>query len=142
MKRMMIWTFVLMCLGMLHPQAISAQKVEELTLQTFNQKVAKTDTQDWKFLGKRPAIIDFYATWCGPCKKMSPILSELAKEYAGKIDIYKVDVDKERDLATLFGIRSLPTLLFIPLNGQPAMTQGALPKEDLKKAIDEVLLKK
>lgn len=131
-----------MCLGMLHPQAISAQKVEELTLHTFNRKVAKTDTQDWKFLGKRPAIIDFYATWCGPCKKMSPILSELAKEYAGKIDIYKVDVDKERDLATLFGIRSLPTLLFIPLNGQPAMTQGALPKEDLKKAVDEVLLKK
>ena len=84
----------------------------------------------------------FYATWCGPCKMVAPILDELAKEYDGQIVIYKVDTDKETELARAFGIRSIPSILFIPMNGKPEMAQGALPKEAFKKAIDELLLKK
>lgn len=96
---------------------------------------------DWKFEGSRPAIVDFYATWCGPCKVMHPILEELSKEYSGKVDIYQIDVDKEQDLAAAFGIRSIPTLLMIPMKEEPRIMQGAMPKDQLKKAIDEFLLK-
>ncbi len=101
----------------------------------------EANPNDWKFEGKRPAIVDFYATWCGPCKALHPILEELSKEYSGKIDIYQIDVDQEKDLAAAFGIRSIPTLLMIPMNEKPRITQGALPKDQLKKAIDEFLLK-
>ena len=101
----------------------------------------EANPNDWKFEGKRPAIVDFYATWCGPCKALHPILEELSKEYSGKIDIYQIDVDQEQDLAAAFGIRSIPTLLMIPMNEQPRISQGALPKDQLKKAIDEFLLK-
>lgn len=101
----------------------------------------EANPNDWKFEGKRPAIVDFYATWCGPCKALHPILEELSKEYSGKIDIYQIDVDQEQDLAAAFGIRSIPTLLIIPMNEQPRISQGALPKDQLKKAIDEFLLK-
>ena len=87
-------------------------------------------------------FIDFYTTWCGPCKMVAPILEELAEEYAGKIDIYKVDTEKEEGLAASFGIRSIPSLLFCPMNGQPQMAKGAMGKADFKKAINEVLLKK
>ena len=97
---------------------------------------------EWKYEGDKPAIVDFYATWCGPCKMVAPILDELAKEYDGQIVIYKVDTDKETELARAFGIRSIPSILFIPMNGKPEMAQGALPKEAFKKAIDELLLKK
>lgn len=92
------------------------------------------------FAGDKPAIVDFYATWCGPCRQVAPILEELAKEYDGKIVIYKIDTDKEQGLAAAFGIRSIPTILFIPQQGKPQVAQGALPKEELKKAIDEFLL--
>ena len=92
------------------------------------------------FAGDKPAIVDFYATWCGPCRQVAPILEELAKEYDGKIVIYKIDTDKEQGLAAAFGIRSVPTILFIPQQGKPQVAQGALPKEELKKAIDEFLL--
>ncbi len=95
----------------------------------------------WKFEGNRPAIIDFYATWCGPCKLMHPILKELSKEYSGKVDFYQIDVDKEQELAAAFGIRSIPTLLIIPMKRDPKVMQGAMPKAQLKKAIDEFLLK-
>lgn len=101
----------------------------------------EANPNDWKFEGSRPAIVDFYATWCGPCKVMHPILEELSKEYSGKVDIYQIDVDKEQDLAGAFGIRSIPTLLMIPMNGEPRIMQGAMPKDQLKKAIDEFLLK-
>lgn len=95
---------------------------------------------EWKYKGERPAIIDFYATWCGPCKALSPVLEEVAGEYAGKIDVYKVDVEQEQELAALFGIRSVPTLLFIPMDGLPQMAQGALPKASLQEAINDLLL--
>ena len=96
--------------------------------------------REYKYEGDKPAIVDFYATWCGPCKALAPVLEELAKEYAGKVYIYKIDVDKEEELAGAFGIRSIPTLLWIPQSGKPTVTQGALPKPELKKMIDDTLL--
>lgn len=87
-------------------------------------------------------LVDFYADWCGPCKVMAPILDELAAEYGDQIYIYKINTEQEQELAALFGIRSIPSLLFVPMDGQPQMAQGAMPKTELKKAIDEVLLKK
>ena len=119
-------------------------EIVHLTKTEFLNKVYNYDTNpnDWKYEGDKPAIVDFYATWCGPCKMVAPILDELAKEYDGQIVIYKVDTDKETELARAFGIRSIPSILFIPMNGKPEMAQGALPKEAFKKAIDELLLKK
>lgn len=115
-----------------------------LTKAEFLQKVAnyEANPSEWKYLGDKPCIIDFYADWCGPCKAIAPILEELAKEYDGQIYIYKIDTEKEQELAGAFGIRSIPSLLFCPMNEQPQMAQGALPKETFKKAIEEVLLKK
>ena len=99
------------------------------------------DTTEWQYIGKKPAIIDFYATWCGPCRMISPILKSLAKEYADSIVVYKVDVDKEKQLAGEMGIQSLPTVLFIPRKGQPQVIVGAADKETFRRAIREVLLK-
>lgn len=115
-----------------------------MTKAEFLEKVYnfEKNPDEWKYEGDKPAIVDFYATWCGPCKMVAPILDELAKEYDGQIVIYKVDTDKETELARAFGIRSIPSILFIPMNGKPEMAQGALPKEAFKKAIDELLLKK
>jgi thioredoxin 1 len=111
-----------------------------LTNETFKQKVYNYDAnKEWKFEGKEPVIIDFYADWCGPCRQLSPIVEEIAKEYEGKISVYKVNTDAERQLAESMGISSLPTLLFIPAKGQPQASMGALPKEELVKIIKEVL---
>ena len=115
-----------------------------LTKDEFLKKVAnyEKNPDEWKYLGDKPAIIDFYATWCGPCKSIAPSLEELAEEFKDQIYIYKIDTDKEQELAAAFGIRSIPTLLFIPMDGAPQMAQGAIPKKDLKKAIETVLLNK
>ena len=114
-----------------------------LTNETFKQKVFNYDvSKQWKFEGTLPVIIDFYATWCGPCKELSPRLEEIAKQYAGKIIVYKVDTDAEKILSQNMGISSLPTLLFIPVKGQPKASMGAVPTESLVKAINEVLLVK
>ena len=114
--------------------------IEHLTLETFKTKVFDFENnKDWKFEGDKPAIIDFYANWCGPCKMVAPILEELSKEYDGKLNIYKVDTEAEQELASVFGIRSIPSLLFIPMNDQPQMAMGALPKESFKQAFKEVL---
>jgi len=114
--------------------------IEHLTAETFKQKVFNYEkNNEWKFEGDKPAIIDFYADWCGPCKMVAPILEELAKEYEGKLNIYKVDTEEEQELAAVFGIRSIPSLLFIPLNDQPQMAMGALPKDTFKKAFKDVL---
>ena len=110
---------------------------EEFLTKVFNYE---KNSEEWKYEGNKPAIIDFYADWCGPCRKVAPILEELAKEYAGEIVVYKVDTEKDKELAQKFGIQSLPSLLFVPMNGKPQMAVGAIPKEDLKKAIDEFLL--
>ncbi|MFW5886450.1 MAG: thioredoxin [Bacteroidota bacterium] len=115
--------------------------LEHLTKETFKSKVFDFEkNKDWKFEGKKPAIIDFYADWCGPCKMIAPILEELKSEYGEKIDIYKVDTEQERELSSIFGIQSIPSLLFIPAEGQPQMSMGALPKESFKKAINDVLM--
>lgn len=114
--------------------------LEHLTEETFKQKVFNYDlNKEWKYEGTRPAIIDFYADWCAPCRIVAPILEELKEEYGDKLDIYKIDTEKERNLSALFGIQSIPSLLFIPVDGQPQMAMGALPKETFEKAIDEVL---
>lgn len=115
-----------------------------LTKEDFLKKVAdyEKNPTEWKYLGDKPALVDFYATWCGPCRGLAPVLEELAAEYKDQIYIYKIDTDAEQELAAAFGIRSIPTLLFIPMEGKPQMAQGALPKATLKKAIDEIMLAK
>ena len=113
---------------------------ENLTKTTFLEKVFNYEkNKDWVYEGKLPAIIDFYADWCGPCKMIAPVLEELSNEYAGKINIYKVDTEAEQELAAAFAIRSIPSMLFIPMNEQPQMANGALPKQELQKLIREVL---
>ena len=119
-------------------------KTIHLTKAEFLQKVAnyEANPDKWEYLGDKPCIIDFYADWCGPCKMIAPILEELAHEYDGQIYIYKVDTEAEMELASDFVIRSIPTLLFCPMDEAPQMAQGALPKDAFKQAIDQVLLKK
>ncbi len=115
-------------------------KMVHLTAAEFKQKVFNYETEkEWKFTGEKPVIIDFYADWCGPCKMVAPVLEELSKEYDGKVQIYKVDTEAEQELASVFGIRSIPSILFIPMDGKPQMTMGALPKESFVKAINEIL---
>ena len=113
-----------------------------LTKEEFLNKVMdyESNPTEWKYKGDKPAIIDFYASWCGPCKMLAPVLEELAKEYDGQIYIYKVNTETEEELSQAFGIRSIPTMLFIPMNGQPMMSQGALPKAEINKIIKERLL--
>ena len=119
--------------------------VQELTLDQLQQKVYNLSDANASsaltYLGDKPAIVDFYASWCGPCRMVAPILEELAGEYEGQIVVYKVNTEKEPDLSAAFGIRSIPSILFIPMSGKPQMLQGAMPKEAFKKAINEYLLK-
>lgn len=116
--------------------------LEHLTKEAFLTKVFDYEkNQDWKYAGELPCLIDFYADWCGPCKMVAPILEELAIEYQGKINIYKIDTEEEQELAGVFGIRSIPSLLFCPKDGSPQMAMGALPKDTFKKAIEDILLK-
>ena len=118
-------------------------KTIHLTKAEFVSKVAnyEANPNEWKYLGDKPALIDFYADWCGPCKAIAPVLEELAAEYGDQIYIYKINTETEPELASLFGIRSIPSLLFVPMDGQPQMAMGALPKAKLKEGIDTVLLK-
>jgi thioredoxin 1 len=114
--------------------------IEHLTAETFKEKVFNyAENKEWKFEGDKPCVIDFYADWCMPCKMVAPVLEELSQEYNGKMNIYKVDTESERELASIFGIQSIPSLLFIPKEGQPQMAMGALPKETFQKAFKDVL---
>jgi len=114
--------------------------LEHLTKETFKEKVFNFELNtEWKFEGKTPCMIDFYADWCGPCKMVAPVLEELQKEYGENIVIYKVDTEVERELASMFGVQSIPSLLFVPVEGQPQMAMGALPKSTFEKAIADVL---
>lgn len=113
---------------------------ELLTKQTFFEKVFNFEkNKEWKFEGDKPVIIDFYADWCGPCKMIAPILEELSEDFKGKVDIYKVDTEAEQELSAAFAIRSIPSMLFIPMNEPPQMAQGALPKAELERIIKDVL---
>ena len=115
--------------------------VVHITKADFLKKVYdfEKNPDEWKYLGSQPAIVDFYADWCGPCRQLSPVLDELVREYSGKLTIYKVNVDNERGLASFFGIRSIPTLLFIPMKGKPQRSLGAMSKTELKGIIKDVL---
>jgi thioredoxin 1 len=114
---------------------------EHLTKETFLEKVFDYENnKEWSFKGELPAVIDFYADWCGPCKMVAPIIEELSTEYSGKVDFYKIDTEAEQELASAFGIQSIPSLLFIPADGQPQMAAGALPKQTLQEVIDRDLL--
>ena len=115
--------------------------VVSLTSETFKTKVFNYEVnKEWKYEGNEPAIIDFYADWCAPCRQLSPLIDEIAKEYKGKLVVYKVDTEKEKALASSLGITGLPTLLFIPASGTPQALMGLLPKEDLIRAVNEILL--
>ena len=113
---------------------------EHLTADTFKEKVFNFETnKEWKFEGEKPCVIDFYADWCGPCKMVAPVLEELSEEFEGKLDIYKVNTEEERELSAMFGIQSIPSILFVPKEGQPQMAMGALPKDTFTKAFKDVL---
>ena len=114
--------------------------IENLTKETFLEKVFNFEkNKEWKFEGKRPAVIDFYADWCGPCKSLAPILEILSKEYGEKVDIYKIDTEAEPELSAAFAVRSIPSMLFCPAEGEPQMANGALPKVELEQIIADVL---
>lgn len=114
--------------------------MEHLTRESFRTKVFDYEgKKQWEYAGERPCIIDFYADWCGPCRMVTPLLEELARDYSGKVDIYKINTDEEQELSALFGISSIPSILFVPRSGRPQMAVGALPKEALLKGIREIL---
>lgn len=116
---------------------------KKLTAEIFKEKIFDyTKKKDWDYDGEKPAVIDFYADWCGPCKMVAPIMDELSDEYEGKVDIYKVDTEVEKELSSIFGIRSIPSILFIPMGGkQPIMQAGALPKDSFRDIISKELLR-
>jgi thioredoxin len=115
-------------------------KPEHLTIDSFKEKVFDFDNnEDWNYQGELPAIIDFYADWCGPCRKIAPIMEELAQEYEGKLVIYKVDTEDQKELAGMFGIRSIPSILFVPVEDRPQMITGAFPKEKFQELIKDIL---
>ena len=120
----------------------TAVKAVALTTEEFNAKVYDMSKEGLKYLGNKPAIVDFTATWCGPCQRIAPILDELAAEYDGKVVVYKVDIDKNQELARAFGVSSIPAILYIPLNGEPSMTVGSRDKAKFKTEIESILLKK
>ncbi|PKL39750.1 MAG: thioredoxin [Spirochaetae bacterium HGW-Spirochaetae-1] len=114
--------------------------MEHLNVETFKEKIFDFETKkEWEYAGDLPAVIDFYADWCGPCKMVAPVLEELSREYEGKVNIYKVNTEQERDLAAAFGISSIPSILFIPMNDKPQMAAGALPKQTFVEVFRDVL---
>ncbi|MDR2627487.1 MAG: thioredoxin [Dysgonamonadaceae bacterium] len=152
MKRIIIFSIVLsvFALGRAANRVDAVEKATEkksstryLTKADFLKKVCnyEANSKEWKYLGDKPCVIDFYASWCGPCKMIAPFLEELAETYAGKIYIYKIDIDKEPDLAAAFGISSIPVLLFVPMKNAPQLAKGAMPKATIEQAIKDILLK-
>jgi thioredoxin len=144
MKLFCGFTLIIFLTGSISLSAQDSSKIkpELLTEETFKQKVFNYEkyTEEWVFEGDKPAIIDFYADWCRPCRLVAPIMDELAVEYKDQIYVYKVDTEKQRELSRIFGIRSIPAVLFVPMKGKPQMSTGALPKESYKQVIDEFLL--
>lgn len=134
---------ILFALAAILTLSANAQTVNYLTTEQFKAKVFNyTTDKEWKYKGDKPCIIDFYTTWCGPCKRLAPIMEELAKEYAGKVYFYKVDVEKETEVAQAFQITSFPRILYVPAKDKPIMQIGLQPKESIAEIIDEHLLTK
>ena len=139
MKKISLIAFMII-ISLILTAAGDKNELEHLNLNTFKEKVFDYENNtEWDFIGVLPVIIDFYADWCGPCKTIAPIMVELAEEYEGKLVIYKVNTDEQQELAGMFGIRSIPSILFIPVEGQPQMATGALPKTEFVRMINEIL---
>jgi thioredoxin len=124
------------------PVIVSVGEVIQLSRADFLTKVYNYEKNEaeWVYEGAKPCIIDFYADWCGPCRMVAPIMKELAKEYKDRLIIYKIDIERERELASAFGIRSIPLILFVPVSGKPQAAMGALPKQTMVQQIEEYLL--
>ena len=137
MKKTILTLLAIFTLGILSAQDVCYLTTEEFKTQVFDY----TKDSVWNYCGELPCVIDFYTTWCGPCKRLAPIMEELAKEYEGRVLFYKADTERERELAYLFRITSIPTILFVPKSGLPTLSKGAAPKEDMKRAIETVVLK-
>ncbi len=136
----MAYMLICECVNMLFNNLKTNIMIEHLTVETFKEKVFNYEkNKEWKFEGKIPAVIDFYAEWCQPCKIVAPILEELQDEYKGDLNVYKVNTEEQQELAGVFGVQSIPSILFVPKEGQPQMAQGALPKDTFKKAFADVL---
>lgn len=134
---------MLCCALLVLPLRAAAQQVNYITTGDFKTKVFDyTKNKEWKYAGKKPCVIDFYTTWCGPCKRLAPIMEELAEQYKGKVEFYKADTERERELAYVFQISSIPQVLYIPKDGQPILLKGLYPKENIVQIIDEHLLGK
>ena len=122
---------------------IWAEDVVYITTEQFRARVFDYKAEkEWKYKGSKPCVIDFYTTWCGPCKRLAPIMEELSQKYCDQVVFYKADTELERELAYVFGINSIPQVLYIPVEGKPMLLKGLYPKEEIVKIIDEVLLKK
>ena len=136
-------TILIVLLGLFTTLSVQADDVRYLTTAQFGERIFDyKNNKEWKYKGDKPCIIDFYTTWCGPCKRLAPIMEELSQTYCDKVVFYKVDTERERELAYVFGINSIPQVLYIPMEGQPMMLKGLCPKEDIVKIIDEFLLGK
>ena len=139
MRRMILIAF----LSFVVFAGLRADDVRYLTTAQFSERVFDyKNNKDWKFKGDKPCVIDFYTTWCGPCKRLAPIMEELSQTYCDQVVFYKVDTERERELAYLFGINSIPQVLYIPMAGKPMLLQGLYPKENIVQIIEEFLLKK
>ena len=134
--------YVLMALVAMSVLSVRAE-VKYLTTAEFKEKIVDYQKDSvWTYKGNKPVVIDFYTTWCGPCKRLAPIMEELSEKYKGKIEFYKVDTERERELAYVFNISSIPQVLYVPTKGKPQLTKGLYPKEEIEKIIDQFLLKK
>ena len=142
--RKRIWTIVLMCVMALVPMVKSvADDVVYISTDQFRTRIFDYKKEkEWKYQGDKPCVIDFYTTWCGPCKRLAPIMEEMSQKYCDQVKFYKADTERERELAYVFGISSIPQVLYIPVTGKPMLLKGLYPKEEIVKIIDEFLLGK